>query len=71
MTVIAIATRAFSDRTVIALIFSMKNIANSTNCANQTPATVQLGAQMADMNIEKAVIGRGFALKQQRRDFFP
>ena len=71
MTVMAIATRAFKDRAVIALIFSGKNIANPANRANQAPATMQFLAQMADMNIEKAVVRRGFALKQQRRNRIP
>src|ERR1700733_3387670 len=46
-----------------------KDIADSPNRANQTSTAFQLLAQMADVDIENAVIGRGIALQQSQGDF--
>src|ERR1700733_14351590 len=46
-----------------------KDIADSPNRANQTSTAFQLLVQMADVDIENAVIGRGIALQQSQGDF--
>ena len=52
------------------LIRSGKYIPNSPDCADELAAAFELFAQMADVDIEKAVVRRGFALEQSDGDLF-
>src|ERR1700737_4341449 len=46
-----------------------EDIAHSPDGANQLAATLQLFAQVANVDIEKAIVGRGLALEEGGGDF--